>query len=182
MANAEKLLNEQLNLQYDMEPAVGGLGIGRTTANVSDRPPAKKGVFLSGLVGMGANAGGSEAAATVSPAAATINPKRAAVRQQMDYWLGRRPSDPATLCADDGDGRPQTMVQFWAQHPDCLLRRVALRVGAFMGSQCATERVNKLPKEIWSPDRRALLPESVCRDVFVRCNDWLNFHPPFTWK
>jgi len=39
-----------------------------------------------------------------------------------------------------------------------------------MLSQCATERMNKVPKEVWAADRRALTPEHMARDVFVTGN------------
>ena len=62
-----------------------------------------------------------------------------------------------------------------------LLRRVALRAGAFMISQCATEHVNKIPKELWSSNRLSASVESFNHDVFIRANT-INFFPPSTFK
>ena len=73
------------------------------------------------------------------------------------------------------------MLEFWKKEPDCMLRRVAMRAGAFMLSQCATERVNKLPKDIWSPKRMNLTSKSVIRNVFLAAN--MERLPPveFSW-
>lgn len=39
-----------------------------------------------------------------------------------------------------------------------------------MISQCATERVNKIPKEVWCDSRMSLTAQSVARDVFLHAN------------
>lgn len=86
--------------------------------------------------------------------------KPAAVEVELNRWLSRPP---------DADVET-TMLEFWKKEPECMLRRVAMRAGALMLSQCATERVNKLPKEIWNPKRMSLTSQSVIRDVFLVAN------------
>lgn len=84
----------------------------------------------------------------------------------MQYWLTTAPlaelRDP-----------PITMVQYWKEQPDSMLKRVALRAGAFLISQCATERANKIPKEVWTHD--CMRTVSMARDVFVNTN--LDYFP-----
>jgi hypothetical protein len=93
-----------------------------------------------------------------------VTPKKEMVKQQLNYWL--------TGCEPLTDlGEPAiTMLDFWKQQPDCLLKQIALRAGSFMISQCATERANKIPKEIWSQDRASLTSASMARDLFVNLN------------
>lgn len=62
------------------------------------------------------------------------------------------------------------------------MRRVAVRAGAFMLWQCATKRVNKIPKEVWTDDRLRTSPLSTDRDGFVNANlDYFPF-PNFDWS
>lgn len=62
-----------------------------------------------------------------------------------------------------------------------LLRGVACRVGGLLISQCATERANKLTKEVWTADRRSITPEHMARDVFLYCNQDRHHPPVFNW-
>ena len=59
------------------------------------------------------------------------------------------------------------MLEFWKGQVDCPLRRVALRVCGYLISQCATERVNKIPKDIWTDGRLSVAVQSMNRDLFV---------------
>jgi len=95
--------------------------------------------------------------------------KLAAVNDQFRFWL-TRPGDESL-----GDP-PITMLQFWKAQPDCMLRRVALRIGAFMLSQCATERINKIPKEVWTADRMNVSEASMARN-FLYHNTSLDRFP-----
>ena len=63
-----------------------------------------------------------------------------------------------------------TMLEYWKGQPDSMLRRVALRCGAFMLSQCETERVNKIAKQVWVPSRAKLHARSMMREVFLHYN------------
>ena len=45
-----------------------------------------------------------------------------------------------------------------------------------MISQCATERVDKIPKEVWTDDRLRLSPQAMIRDVFVHSTN-MNYFP-----
>ena len=47
---------------------------------------------------------------------------------------------------------------------------MTLRAGLFMHSQCATERTNKIPKEVWTHDRISISSKSMARGVFVNTN------------
>ena len=78
-----------------------------------------------------------------------------------------------------------SMLEFWQNETKTslsLMRKVALRVGAFMISQCATERANKIPKAIWSTDRLRLTADHMCRDAFIYTN--FNYYPKseFDWS
>ena len=74
------------------------------------------------------------------------------------------------------------MLQYWATQPDSLLKRVALRAGAFMLSQCATERTNKISKEVWTHDCMNIAPASMARDVFINTNLDSFPEPKFDWE
>ena len=52
----------------------------------------------------------------------------------------------------------------------------------FLFFQCATERANKIPKEIWSDNRLSVSVASMSRDLFVNTN--LNYFPAydFDWS
>jgi hypothetical protein len=187
MENAENLLREQLKLQWEMEQPAAGAAPRRlsstaasssstssnsasgNTPNTTPSAAAKKPHLMAGLVGYKA------------PQAPPVSSqsRNAAVEDQMRYWLNR-PSSRPDANMDPKTGRPQTMLQFWERHEDCLLRRVVLRIGPFMISQCATERVNKVPKELWSPDRRSTTPQHIARDVFIRQNE--DFLPEVTYR
>ena len=52
-------------------------------------------------------------------------------------------------------------------HP---LRRLALRAGGCMLSQCATERINKVVKEVWTAKRARLLARLMRKQVFLHSN------------
>ena len=92
--------------------------------------------------------------------------KTTAVETELRQWLTRSADQPKY----NAEGKMPTMLQFWQSQPDSLLKRVARRAGAMMLSQCTTERTNKIPKDIWTHDRRSVAPESMARDVFVYTN------------
>ena len=106
----------------------------------------------------------------------------------ISFWMARKPD-----LVDDPDRVPNvltmldfwrgqsvqnlTMLDFWrGQSVQNPLRRVALRTGGLQLSQCATERMNKLPKEIWSADRRSVSTASMAPDVFLHVN--MEYYPP----
>jgi len=156
--NAQRVLREELRLQYEIDhPDTSGPASATASAaasgttNPTDPTAPKKRKLLW-------NEGGTPSAATAEPTAAPDN-KEAAVEAEMNRWLSRTPN---------GEGSSSTtMLDFWKTEPSSMLRRVAVRAGAFMLSQCATERVNKLPKAIWNPSRMSLQSQSVIRDVFL---------------
>lgn len=96
----------------------------------------------------------------------------------MHYWLSR----PADLPQRNEQGVEISMLAYWKQQGDSLLRRVAIRTGGLMISQCATERANKIPKEIWSPERRSVSITHMMRDVFIHTNRDKYPHPKFDWS
>ena len=64
----------------------------------------------------------------------------------------------------------KTMVEHWHGEPNRMLKHVAQRAGSFMISSCVTERINKIPKEVWNDDRMRLTAASVICDVFLYAN------------
>jgi len=95
------------------------------------------------------------------------------VEAEFSRWLARPPNSNVEI----------TMLEFWKAEADCMLRRVAMRAaGALMLSQCATERVNKLPKDVWTPKRMKLASKSVIRDVFLYANMDRLPNIDFDWK
>ncbi len=173
MKAGEKILREELELQYNIDTSAGNTQAAGAAASgteeVTPSPAPKKSrvmKLLPTLAVQGGNAGASP-----SRAVTATEKKRSAVEKQMAYWLSR----PAMHV--ESDEELPTMLSFWQNEGNSMLRRVALRVGAFMVSQCATERVNKIPKSIWDEGRLRLLPDNMRRDVFLHCNmDWLPPH------
>jgi len=162
MKAAEKVLQEELELQDEIdktqaegeEPQGPGQGPGQT--------PKKKKVANDYDDLLPPNI--VTTPTPLPPASETVTSedarKRKAVDAQLNYWLQRFPERDPTI----------TMLAFWKSHSDCMLRRIALRAASFMISQCATERVNKIPKEVWRDGRMRLNAESVARDVFLHAN------------
>ena len=70
----------------------------------------------------------------------------------MHFWLNRTASQPLR----DEQGNEISTLAFWKAQADYLLRRVAIRTGGLMVSQSATERGNKVAKEVWTANRRSV--------------------------
>jgi len=165
MKAGEKVLREELELQYDIDHAAHDLqsaAVAATASNVAAPEAKKPHLSYTSLLK-------KKNTSTVQE-----TKKQAAVNDQMSFWL-TRPGDESL-----GDP-PITMLQFWKGQPDCMLRRVALRAGAFMLSQCATERTNKIPKEIWTTDRMRLSEASMARDVCINTNLDRFPTPTYVW-
>jgi len=69
--------------------------------------------------------------------------------------------------------RQPSVVAFWSKEDASarkravgLLKRVAARAGAMVISQCATERINKNSKEVWTADRRSAGNRMVLRRFY----------------
>ena len=158
MRAGEKVLKEEFVLLYDLDHSnltTQPFQISSLTSTV------KKAHYMYDLVG----------APHPSSAAQNLrlpSTKADAIWQQLGYWL-QRPADGVTI---DENGHPHYMLDFWRSQEDCLLRRVALRAGAFLISQCVTGRVNEIPKELWTSDRRSSLVESINRDVLYYSCEW----------
>lgn len=190
MQAGEKVLLEELELQYDIDNGIYSDGIlgpqivpVTPVSSASISPAAKKArttpaphsecsrrTWDSDDEDMGINDADEERDDSGSEAANSSNPnnvecykteRNRAVADALNAWLNRKnhPSDP-----------DNTMVGYWAAQPDGMMRRVARRAGAFMVAQVETERVNKLPKQMYKKERMKLLHRNVTRDVFLRCN------------
>jgi hypothetical protein len=176
MRSGEKVLKEELELQYDMENcSISSMDLleeaaaPAAAASASAVQPApKKPHILDGLYSDDEDDDAEPEAD--NPVAAPLSKKEVIVKEALDYWLvDREPSKP------QANGQTAlSMVAFWSKEDASarkgavgLLKRVAARAGALMISQCATERINKIPKEVWTADRRSILPETMARDVFI---------------
>ena len=102
-----------------------------------------------------------------------------AVEQEMNFWLQRSPDLPVV----DEKGYEVGMIDFWRTMSDCSLCRVALPACGLMLSQSATERANKVPKDIWSLERQSVMAEHMVRDVYSFIHNNLEKfpHPKFSW-
>lgn len=168
MAAGEKTLKEELELQYDIDNS--GSNSTNTDESVQDEeemPPSPKKACISNDDLLDDD--DHHVPATAAP---EENRRHEAVKTELARWLTRPP---------DRDTN-KTMLSFWKSEPDSMLRRVAMRVGAFLISQCATERVNKIPKEVWSNDRMRLSTTSMARDVFLYANLDRVPSPEFDWE
>jgi hypothetical protein len=161
MEAGEAVLEQELQLQYEMEnfgalqePAPGSAAAsanradGAAAASDLASPSPKRYRLLI-------------EEEQVQPQAVAASTAKEAARAALKFWR-ERPS----VAADTQN----TLLEFWHKTTPSLLRNVALRAGAFLVSQCATERVNKIPNEIWADDRRRTLPTHVARDVVVSRN------------
>lgn len=159
MKAAEKVLREELELQYEIDNAACDCDAdSETSATAAELPPTKRAHILI----PDDDLFGPVDTPTTDSVVASSNEE--AVKKEMEYWFNRAPSKETKI----------TLVQFWKQQPDSMLRRVAMRAAPYMTSQCATERVNKMPKDLWSESRMSLRAASVFRDVFLYANmSWL---------
>jgi len=160
MTAGQKTLREELELQYDIDTAAAVASDQAEVVASSAPLAAKKSKLLYDE--------DDEAMELAIPPST----KAAAVEAELNRWLTRPPNKEASI----------TMLQYWKNEPDCMLRRVAMRVGAFMLSQCATERVNKLPKDVWTAKRMRLSTNSVLRDVFLCANKERLPETAFSWE
>jgi len=160
----KKTLREELEDQYDIDHARVFSTSGSAEQEGKRRKAAEEFLIWYDDDPMGSRSAAAEAGAAEGS-------KDDVVEAEFQRWLSR----PAST-----DLHNTTMLDFWSAQPDCMLRRVAMRAGAFMLSQCATERINKLPKEIWSPKRMSLTSASVIRQVFLSAN--MDRMPPLEYN
>lgn len=174
MQAAETVLKQELEEQYDIDHG-GDVAVDRgdtsgQEAEQEEQPAKRRYIGVQGLI----DSDDEDGDAAHEPASG----KTEEVSQQFLAWLTQTPGRLAK-----GATVMPTMIDYWRGQRDGMLRRVAQRAAAFTLSQCETERVNKLAKEVWSASRPNLLSTSVQRDVFLRYNlsrwpsiqyDWLS--------
>lgn len=169
MTAGEKVLREELELQYDIDHSNSSSEISITDDHGAEETPAKR-AHHHGYW--------SDDEDDTPQRAPVMTEKQAYVEEEMTWWLSRPQNHMAVVAAT---GKPISMLEFWRAAEDRPLRRVACRVGALQMSQCATERLNKIPKEIWAPERRSVTPAHMRRDVFLHGNFDRYPHPNFNW-
>ncbi len=171
MKAGEQVLREELEVQYDIEHSSSTSEIRITNDEGAEETPAKRAHHQNGYW--------SDDEYDNRERAPVVTDKQAYVERELTWWLSRPQNHMSVVHAT---GRPVSMLAFWHAAEDRPLRRVACRVGALQVSQCATERINKIPKDIWGPDRRSITSANMRRDVFVYGNSDRYPHPIFDWS
>ncbi len=166
MAAAEKILMEELETQYDIDHAqpvpVKAHDSGRSGNKDDDgEPTSKKQMTSNTAFRLMWERLAKRQPATDSIAAPVTKSKQETVQEQFANWTRKR-----ATC----DTAAPTLLGYWQSQRDNPLRRLALRAGGFMLSQCATERINKVVKEVWTAKRARLLARSMRKQVFLHSN------------
>ena len=173
MAAGQHVLQQELEAQYDIEhppqPAaeIMMMSTSSSTGPASKRPPGSACNYIADDSDDEEEIGGQPPTS-----------RQQYVQQEMDWWQSRSPNKKGTLTSS---GRLMTMLEFWKEQGDRPLRRLAFRVGALQLSQAGTERSNKVPGEIWQPDRRSLTPLHMARDLFIYLNREFFPQADFDW-
>ena len=159
MQAANLLLRQELELQYEIDN-----GTEEAPSLVDPIPVAAPDDLLPTL----------SLAPTPTRPTSWAAARAAAVSAAMSSWKTRQAPDMTFL--------KQPMIEYWRTQPDSLLKRTAIRAAASLVSQCATERANKIPKQVWTNDRMSVGQTSMKRDVFIHVNRQLDGLEDDVWE
>ncbi len=158
MKAASLLLAQELNLQYDIDHGAEQSPTYPAGTSATSATDADDDLFPT-------------LKASVSSSSDEL--KKNAVAVEMQAWSNTR--------LQDTKAAKEPLLTYWAGQPDSMLKRVAIRAAAFLVSQCATERFNKIPKQIWQDGRMSLLDNSALRDALLHFHGGVEEDAEFEW-
>jgi len=173
LVNCEKILHEELSLQWDIDHCGP---FQSAHANAPEGPATISAPAMSSAATPATFEADDEddylqftmrnAIPRVPQPVNKRSQRNAHVLEQLSKWL----SDENFAYHIDKTDYRGTTLDFWTRQPDCPLRRIAMRALSMTLSQCETERVNKIPKAVWTDERMNITAQHGRRDVVLYAN------------